>query len=278
MINRWIGIATLGLMLSVNAALLIRDVLPDWLAGEPPKSRALALQPGQQIQMQVGIFDSEGRRVGYSWTRSDRSGHLVAIHNKTVLRSLGLPHELATLVLRIDTDMRYHGTTVLDELRVRVTGLDMPIRLEGEFVPPDTFPCAWQVGDRRGHFVLPAAATRAVGDVFRPFESLAGLYVGQSWRVELLSPLAGIVPGWGARNMMTDSVLVRVVGQEPVEHRGVPVEAFVLEAEDFRAWVGPDGRVIRQEVELPLFGVLSLVDERYDEETRWQVLMQTPAH
>lgn len=272
MINRWLGIASLGLMLSVNAALLIREVLPDWLAGEPPRTRAFDLPPGKRIEAQCGIFDAEGHRIGYCWTRADRSGELVSIHNKTVLRRLSLPNGLSVPGLRVDTDLRYQNAQTLSELNVRVSGLEFPVRLEGEFVPPDMFPCEWQVGDRRGHFVLPAAATRAIGDVFRPFESLTGLYVGRSWRVSLLSPLAAIVSGWGARDSLASSVLVRVVGKEVIEHRGVPIEAFVLEAPGLRAWVGPDGQVIRQQVELPLVGTLTLVDERYDEELRWQLL------
>ncbi len=277
MINRWIGIVTLGLMLSVNTALLLRDVLPDWLAGEPPKSRALHLRPGDEIAVQLGIFDREGRCVGHSWTVSGRSGDLIAVRHVTVLRSLRLPGGVTIPALRIDTDLNYHGQTSLDKLRVRVSGFGFPIRLEGEFFPPDDFGCEWQVDDRRGELQLPAEATRALGDVIRPFESLTGLHVGQSWRIKVLNPLAGTIPDWGTRNMMTDTMLVRVTRMEQIEHRGAVVQAFVLEAEKLRAWVTPEGRMVRQELELPLFGTLTLIDEPYDPETRRDVLLQPPA-
>jgi hypothetical protein len=272
MINRWIGIATLGLMLSVNAALIMRDILPDWLAGDPPQSRALHLSPGDLTEVQLGMFDREGRRIGYSWTRSNRSGDLVTVRNQTVLRALELPRHVTIPALRIDTELNYHGQTSLDQLRVSVSGLGMPVRLDGEFIPPNDFPCEWQVGARRGNFVLSADATRAVGDMIRPFESLTGLVVGQSWRVKLVNPLAGIIPGWGSGNMLTDTMLVRVTAVERIEHDGQAIEAFVLEAEKLRAWVTPAGHVVRQEIELPLFGVLTLTEEPYDDEARQQSL------
>lgn len=272
MLNRWIGIATLGLMLSVNTALTVRDVLPDWLAGDPPRPRALHLQPGEESAVQLGIFDREGRCIGHSWTTASRSGDLVAVRHVTVLEPLKLPRGVTIPALRIHTDLNYHQQTSLDALRVRVYGLEIPIRLEGEFYPPDLFPCEWQVGTRRGTFALSASATRAIGDMIRPFDSLTGLEVGRSWRVKLLNPLAGIVPGWGARNMMAETLLVRVTGVERVEHHGAPVQAYVIDAEQLRAWVTPDGRVIRQELEVPLLGTVTLVDEPYDEETRQRVL------
>lgn len=274
MANRWIGIATLGLMLSVNAALIMRDIVPDWFAGDPPQSRALDLRPGGVSNVQLSIFNQEGRRIGYSWTRSNRSGDLVTVRNQTMLQALQLPRGVTVPALRIDTELNYHGRSSLDQLQVTVYGLGPPVQLEGESIPPNDFPCQWQVGARRGSFVLSAEATRAIGDIIRPFDSLTGLAVGQSWRVKLLNPLAGIVPGWGGGNMDTDTMLVRVVALQRIKHNGGPIQVFMLEAERFRAWVTPAGRVVRQEIDLPLFGVLTLVDEPYDEETHQQVLHQ----
>ena len=270
MINRWIGIATLGLMLSVNAALLVRDFLPDWMAGEPPLTRALELRDGDEINIQFGLYGREGHRIGHSWTRTKRDRELVLVRHRTVIDSLYLPLETAFNTVRIETRLNYREESGLDELRVNVFGLGIPIKLEGEFFLPDDFACTWQVGAQRGEFQLPAHTTRAMGDFIRPFESLTGLYVGKTWRLQLLNPLSGIVPDWGVRNMVTNGLLARVTREEQIEHRGASVEAFVVEAEAMRAWVTPAGRVIRQEFELPLLGTLLLVDEPYDESLRGQ--------
>jgi hypothetical protein len=274
MINRWIGLATLGLMLSVNAALFVRDILPDWLAGAPPASRALALGLADELNTQLGIYDREGHCIGRSWTRCARSGNLVAVQHRTVIYAAHLPLDTELDAVRIDTNLSYYEQDRLDELRVRVHGLGVVIKLEGEFYLPDDFACKWQVGARRGKFQLPAHVTRAMGDVIRPFESLTGLHVGQSWRLELLNPLSGIIPDWGSRNMMTDGVLVRVTRTEEIEHQGAMVQAYVIEAERLRAWVTLEGRVIRQQFDLPLLGTLTLVDEPYDDALRQRVLRE----
>jgi hypothetical protein len=276
MINRWIGIATLALMLSVNAALLVRDFLPDWLAGEPPVTRAAELRDGEEINVQFGLYNREGHRIGRSWTHSKRDRELVLVRHRTVIDSTYLPVETELRTVRIETRLNYRAPSQLDELRVNVIGLGVTIKLEGEFYLPDDFACHWQVGPQRGEFQLPAHATRAMGDMIRPFESLAGLYVGQTWRLQLLNPLSGVVPDWGARKMATSGLLVRVTRTEEIEHGGALVEAFVVEAEGMRAWVTPAGRVIRQEFELPLLGTLLLVDEPYDEALRMQSLRNAP--
>ena len=275
MINRWIGIVTLGLMLSVNAALMMRDVVPDWFAGTPPTSRALDLRLGEDVEAQFGLFDQEGRRMGYAWTFATRDEYLTKVRYQTVLESLRLPGDVVLPLLRVDTDVNYRGGNVIDSLRVRVHGFGATIRLDGEFYEPDHFPCKWQAGAQRGEFDLPADVTRALGDVFRPFDSLMGLSVGRSWRMKLLNPLAGIVPDWGTRHVMSDSILVRVTGTEPMQYRGTTVQAFVLEADKIRAWVAPNGQLIRQDFDLPLVGRLTLRDEPFDRDTRERLLQES---
>ena len=272
MFNRWLGIVTLALMLSANAALFLRDVVPEWLAGEPPASRSLGLKPNQEVDLQLGLFDQEGRRIGYAWTRSGRSGELITVRHNTVLEPLGLAGGMSLPLLRIDTTLHYMDSSYLDQLKVNVYGLGFPIRIHGEYVPPDKFPCEWQFDMQRGTFLVPASATHAIGDVIRPFESFSNLTVGQSWRVKLVNPLAQLVPEWGKRALLPDSILVRVTRTEQIEHHNQTVEAFVVEAERVRAWVSPQGRVLRQEVELPLFGRLTLVDEPYDNVLREEKL------
>ncbi len=278
MLNRWIGILAFLGMVTVNTFLLTRDVLPTWLAGDPPRSCALQLSEGQSFTEQVGIFDAEGRRVGYAWSLCDRDLDLTTIRNYTYLYPLRLPQDISTPALRMDMVLRYRRDHRPDQLQVRVLGLGIPISLEGEFYPPDDFGCEWQVGDQRGKFVLPAHRLRALGDVLRPFESLADLRVGQSWHMETINPLAGLLPGWGAENMMTSQTLVRVVAREPIDFSGQRVDAFVVETQTTRAWVADNGRVLRQEIELPLFGRLVLVSEPYDNETRVAVLQNMIGH
>jgi hypothetical protein len=277
MLNRWIGITTAALMLSVNALLVVRDVLPRWLAGDAPQAEIELLRPGERRRTQVSIYNKVGQRVGRCWTESKRSSALLTVDTWTVLYPVQLPQEVITPRLRIHTTLRYHQDVCVDSLEIEVRGLGAPVGLRGEHVPPNDFPCQWRVGEQRGTFVLNADATRVLGDVIRPFDRLPGLYVGQAWRLELLNPLTRLVPGLKDSPVATSSVLARVTGTESIEHNGQVVEAFRVEAGKAVAWVTSGGRVLRQEVDLPLLGRLTLIDEPFDERAYTHALKVMPA-
>ncbi len=272
MINRWLGIATFAIMASVNAALFLRDILPGLLAGEPPPPQVMQLPDGYSLKSQAGIFNQRGERMGYVWTIAKRDLDLLSVQNCTVLGALHLPAGLSLPSLRIDTVMQFKlPERRLDRLLVQVMGLGVPIRLEGEFYPPDDFPCQWQVSDQRGSFVLTGISKASLGEALRPFDSLTGLEVGQSWRIELLDPLTGILPGLGRDRMLSRDMLVRVTARETIEHGGRRVEAFRVEGPALAAWVAEDGQVLRQTIRLPLLGEVMVEAEEYDEELRQRV-------
>ena len=110
MLNRWIGIAAGFFMLLANAAILYRDVLPDWLAGDPPPNEARLLQPGERHAVQVGIYDAAGRALGTSWTVSNRVGEagIIGVKTTTLLESICLPGGITTPRVRIETIDCHH--------------------------------------------------------------------------------------------------------------------------------------------------------------------------
>jgi len=265
MLNRWIGILALFGMLAANAELIFHDLVPVWLAGDPPRNEMASFQSGDQRRSQVGIFDSDGRSVGRAWTVAEAVGSMFHVRFWTILHPIALPNGLVTPEVRINTDLTYQKDTGLDMLDIKVYGLaPLTISLKGEFIPPDTFPCVWQVGDQQGRYILPAGATRALGDVIRPFDRLPGLYVGQSWRLKLFNPLSQLMPGLQGEEISLDTVLVRVTARERIEHRAALVDVHRVEADGVVAWVDTEGRVLRQLVELPLTGWLTLIDEPFD--------------
>ena len=266
MLNRWIGIACVFLMISGNTVLFMRDILPSWLASDPPQFEDISSQDGAERQIQVGIFDADGQLVGRSWTISHIRGHFLNVDSKTMLYPIRLPGDITTPPVRIDTELSYQERGgLLSELGMRVFGLPASAELYGEFIPPDEFACTWKIERvRQGTFVLDAEATRALGEVLRPFSRLPGLYVGRAWRLHLLDPLAQIVPGLQQNAVLAEPEIVRVTRAETIEHRGRSVEVFVVEARRMRAWVATDGSVLRQEIELPLLGQLVLRDEPFD--------------
>ncbi|MCH8805291.1 MAG: hypothetical protein IH986_04310 [Planctomycetes bacterium] len=271
MLNRWIGITCLFCMLSANTALLFHDFVPDWLAGDPPDSDNILLQDGQDRKSQVGIFDARGRCVGRSWTIADGQLEFVRVRSWTVLYPVSLPNGMATPHVRIDTELLYQREGTVDRLSIRLHwkgGAGPPVALEGEFMPPDDFPCQWRIGNQRGKFILRAAATRAIGDVFRPFDRLPGLYVGRTWRLNLVDPLSEILHGTPASNFGMEPILVKVDREETIEFEGRLVETLHVSSGQGEAWVARDGRVLLQVIEAPLLGRLTLRAETYDDAAR----------
>ncbi len=265
MVNRWIGILCIACMLSANTALIITDVVPGWFAGDPPRIEALKLEPGQILRVQVGIYNQHGHRIGASWMQARPLGDLVNVRVRTHLWPIALPGGVSTPEVLVRSSLAYTKDGRLDKLNLRVDGLGVPIVLEGESFGAPEFPMQWQVGDQIGKLTLPAEATRALGDVIRPFDTLPNLFVGRTWRLELIDPLSKLMPGLTNNLVETSSVLVRVVAEEQIKHLGEMVDVFRVESHKVKAWVTAGGRVIRQEVELPLFGTLILVDEPYNE-------------
>lgn len=279
MLNRWIGIIAAVCMIAANLALFYRDVLPAWLAGEPPRV-GLELASGETLSSQVDIFDQYDERIGQSWTIARRSGETLTVRTWTLLESIQLPNGIRTPRVRIDTELSYQYAddgARLSRLMIRMHGLGVPVLVKGEDFAQGDFPCIWQVGPMRGNFRMTSEATRALGDVIRPFNRLPGLKVGQSWRLELINPMAQLLPGWKSAEMSLDTVLVRVTGRETIAHGDEKIDCFRVEARRATAWVRPDGRVVRQEIDLPVLGRLTLLDRAFDDDARRQALLMTVA-
>jgi hypothetical protein len=265
-LNRWVGIICATLMVSANATLFLRDILPGWRGGDPPALDDLSQGTGVERHVQIGIYNAEGTNIGRSWTVTELQIEYLNVTSTTMLYPITLPNGIATPPVRVETTLRYRETDgVLAELVMTIRGLPATLELRGDLVPPDDFVCKWRLGPRQqGQFVLDAQATRAIGDVLRPFDRLPGLYVGRTWRMQLLDPLSRVVPGLQAEALVGDTELVRVTRTEIIQHRGEPVETFVVEAPRMRGWVSRDGQVLRQEVDLPILGTLAMNDEPYN--------------
>lgn len=271
MLNRLIGIICLTAMLLANTAVVVRDVLPRWIANDVPPSDGELLQREERRCAQVAICDGDGRRVGSSWTvaRCNMFG-IVTVQATTVLNGLPLPGGLTAPSVMVDTELTYRqDERLVDELSFRLHGLGFAVVLEGEAMPTGEFACKWRIGEQRGAFLLDARAPAALGDVIRPFDRLPELRVGQTWRVRLLDPLSQVLDRGtvATAGLELEPIIIRVTGRERITHQGQELEAFVVQADNGQAcaYAAPDGRVLRQIVNVPLLGRLVLDDEPFDE-------------
>jgi len=279
MLNRLLGILFALAMLLANVAVFTRDVLPRWRPGNPPPSDAQLLRPGETRLAQVGIYNNAGHLIGRSWTRSQckPASELVSVATTTVLHPISLPGGLLTPRVRVETQCLYRQDEGhVDEIEFRMFGVGMTVSLRGEAMSTGEFSCSWQVGERRGSLLLDAGAPQALGDVIRPFDRLPDLRVGQTWQLRLLNPLARMLPQLNQTGIDLEPVIIRVVERRTIDHAGQNVDVFVVDGGHAVAYVAQDGRVLRQEVDLPLVGRLVLLDEPFDEQSWEQARRAVP--
>ena len=259
MLLRLSGVFIFVFWLASMSWLIWRDVWPGLTAGEPPVAFRSDLAGSGQVSYQAGIYNKYGHRIGAAWTTYFPIG---ATATREDVIKLGSFAGLAPTLLEITSKFTAEGE--LDEFTVKVLGQPMKIEVTGERFG------SWygfniDVGTLHERIRVESEAAGLLGDVFRPFASLPGLEVGQSWRMQVVNPLS-LMTGLGDRFI---PMLVRVTGRETVTTAdGRTVDCLVVEAPNAKAWVDDEGKVIVQQVELPVGGMLTIRDEPYDESAK----------
>lgn len=263
--NRLIGILALACMLTANVQLVLRDFWPEWTAGAPPVLDRRDLPENDRWRQQAGVYVKR-QRVGTAWTEASRLGHdRLTVATSTRLDVIQTGGDVLLPDLLIETDFVYFDDGRLESLRAQILGFGQLIQVSGRYVPPSDFPCQWQAGDRRGSFVLPASATRSMGDQLQPFRRLGKLTVGMSWRVKVIDPLAGAFSGFTAGGLETRDLVVQVLDKVSIEHLGEMIDAYELRAgNNIRAWISEQGEPVRQEIRMPLLGLVEIISEPFD--------------
>ncbi len=250
---------SLGIILfwiGAMSALFMRDVYPAWTAQDAPVMTREQFAQLLQKDQQLGIFDGQGRRRGTAWSDFTPSAGTNAIHGTVLLEGIRL-----LPVLLVETTTEFDQAGELDNFTLEVFGVPMTtIKVHGERHGL-YFPCEIQAGPLYRQANLEMAATRLLGNSFQPFGYLPTLKVGQSWRMQVIDPVSAVMGG-GTRFM---PLIATVSHKESILHGGKPVECFVVATSpgQAKAWVGPDGRVYKQEVNVPGFGLLVVLDEDY---------------
>ncbi|MBN1489953.1 MAG: hypothetical protein JXA69_08555 [Phycisphaerae bacterium] len=265
---RTFGIAVTALWLTAMAALFYRDVWPAWTAQEPPNLTAQDKE-ARYRQSQCGIFDEHRRRVGTGWSEYVGFGQQVQMKKTVVLERVPMLPPIC-----IDTVVTMMADGDIDAFELDVVGVMLPdgtalkISMQGESYGR-YIPCTLQIGSFRRTFKLDAAASRLISDSIQPFDVLPDLRVGQSWRMQILDPLAAAL----YQKTRPTSIIATVERMETIEHQGERVQCFLVTAGRVHAWVAPDGRVLRQEADMPIPGLGKLIveDEPFDAERRTEL-------
>jgi hypothetical protein len=253
--NRAIGtLVTLTWLLAMGA-LIHRDILPFWQTQEPP---AQNIPPGR---FQVAISDQQGRRIGTTWvtTMSVASFSLVV---STTRLDVGALSGLSSVAgeMFVETELTYAADDTLDEFSLKLDSGTLSAVVSGARYGSE-YACTATVGSVTRTLSFDGELSSLLGDSLRPFTYLKGLRVGQSWRLRLIDPLALLK----SRSLEFTTQLVRVTRRETIQHAGRAVECHRIETDGTAAWADDEGRVLRQEVQIPFLGKWVITTEPFDE-------------
>lgn len=258
MLARSIGFGIVLFWAVATSWLVWRDVLPAWTAQDPPKVVAAEWVKRYGREAQFGVFDTDGRRIGGIWTRYT-SGSTTDREDDIYLDDCPL---LGPTHIHVKSVFDVEGQ--LDEIDIEVLGHWNPIRIHGERFPSQ-FAIRIDAGLTKQVFKIDLARAGTFSDMFRPFDAMPNLRVGQSWRMQVFNPLAAVT-GIGHRFI---PMLVRVVGREMLRLNGELKDCLIVESTNVKAWVDRrSGVVLIQEVTLPVGGTYTVKCEPYDETAR----------
>lgn len=242
---------------AATAWLIHHDILPPLTARDVPRISTDSW-PGERTRnAQARIEDRAGRRVGTVWSTYTAGATGMNRHDVFFIERLSM---LPMLRIEVDADFTADGR--LDTLNLKLYGAGERVELEGEDISGNL---AFRliVGRREQLFKVDADAVGMIGDVLRPFPALPDIEVGQSWRMHVVNPLSAVTD-FGSKLI---PMIVRVTGKERQPTPDGPVECFVVESDrGAKAWVDAAGNVVRQEMDMPIGGHLTIVAEPFDEE------------
>jgi len=260
--NRILG-GILAVMWFVAMGTLVhRDVLPYWTAGEAP----CQVVPDERYQ--VGVWMEGGRRVGTTWVTTTVSPSMRLVRSATKLDLAAIRTVLPLSGdLLLQSDLGYETDDTLDNFNFDLRGMNVQASVEGERFGRD-YACTIHIGGRKWTIGLEGRHSAYLGETLRPFTRLKKLVVGQKWRMRVLDPFAILQ----SQTLEFSVQIAKVAGRETIEHDGRQVPCFRIETEGTVAWADDEGRVLRQEVNVPLLGRFVLVDEPFDREAWKQIV------
>ncbi|MBN2563883.1 MAG: hypothetical protein JXQ75_23455 [Phycisphaerae bacterium] len=256
--NRVFGAVVIVAWVVAMTALIRRDVVPFWTAREVPS------QIVTEGAFQAAIYNGSGVRFGTSWVTTTPTPNITTIRSTTILDLRAIANMLPVQEPMIfDTKLVYRPDGVLDQFRFQLEGARMPIQVVGERCGPD-FACTTSFGRDEKRVSLDGRLSECLAETLRPFCHLKDLHVGQRWRIRLLDPFS-LLCGQSPKLKMQ---LVTVTRREAIDHQGGEVACYRIETDGTVAWADDSGRVLRQEVQIPLLGRLVLMDEPFDRDAR----------
>ena len=283
---RWLSILIVAVWLLFSGRLVVRDLLPRLLPGEPPPYTIDLVEEVRTTRSYVdwmvlhngrSVFRSQSRVLHSRRDRDEfeltaefhplKPGDRVALHGVLVSRMVSTYRVTGAGDL-LGLSVEVAGTPQLAELIPFVGGADFRLSIDGTVKDGRLEPrVRFGLGDKgMREFALPAVAVRRGGSVLlplHPVNRLAGLSPGESWHMTVLDPLGDSLATLGGgggevrilRARVRDEAVEFVAPSDQNWRRRKPVACLVIdyEGDDFTAstWVERErGLVMCQEATL----------------------------
>lgn len=268
--SRWFNIAVVTLWLTTMGWLVCTKILPALLVGEPPSRRTIL--EAQRGTPPVGWdLAWNGKRLGWALNLTDpQPGDLTEIRSRVhfdylplrdlvpapLMRMFGPTEDLeAELSTNINSQLVYDSFGRLSRFAsiVRFSGLTDAISVRGSIDGPKMI-----LSMHSGSFTLdrelPITPKTTLSDALAPQTHLPGLRQGQTWTVQLYSPLH-------PPTEPLEVLQVAVEGLEPIFWEGRPVDTWLVVYRSDpgsggrnagnvrgRMWVDRQGMILQQQV------------------------------
>lgn len=258
-----------------TSILVCRDVLPEYLVGEPPDWKRMVNKPETQPSRWLIAVDEGGEKnrvVGQAFNEiKKRADGGISFISRVKIDAKGL-FQGTPLQVAESTKFQFVNTTsvtpqgLLDQIRAEVLVEELG---EKPILVIQAMPTSQNKLDIRFNSSISAllnfrqvidyAPKEMVRGGLEPIDQLPGLRIGQRWTTQILQPMTA----------RSDSIKSEVIALNRIFWNGNPTEVFVVEhkASTFSAktWVRRDGLVLRQQLPIPLVKlVLELEPENSD--------------
>ncbi len=250
MFTRTTGLVIVPLWLLAMGWLFVHDIRPRWATSDPPTVKPADWLHQDSPRAEYVISGPLGR-IGALWTtylideQSVRRDDLIWIDR--------LPFDLTPI--RVDVNSVFTNEGVLDEFTVRLeTHLTRtPLKLHGERFHAD-FSFTLEHGPSVSAFKIPLSEAGMLSGAFSPFNRFHELHVGQTWRMQVFNPLAAVM-NLGPKFI---PLVVAVTGEERLRTSFWEGNCRIVEAGKVRAWVDAGGEIQRQQIDLPVLGLVTM--------------------
>lgn len=238
MIDRLLGFVIVAFWAVMMILLVLRDLVPQWTASQPPSYQTLLRHKLQPERYRMGVFWGD-RLLGTSATTIEPElDGSYSLENDTALNTPFPGLEDLTIVSRTRIGKDYE----LREFTTTLASGDLTGKLFGQ-VDGNRLHMEFRLGDNKMERDVPYVPGGTFSNGLSPFVQMPELSVGKEWTICAVNPMTGQV----------ETGTARVIELEHIEWQGQTVDAWRVALaqgqQEATSWIDREGRILREEIQ-----------------------------